>query len=78
MIKASGTIISLAFILGLLSIELPGGGIWPIIFGVLGAVLFSQRGTSSQRKLQSKTEKKLQKVRKNYKKFVTQSYKKLQ
>lgn len=60
MIKASGTIISLAFILGLLSIELPGGGIWPIIFGVLGAVLFSQRGTSSQRKLQSKTEKKLQ------------------
>ena len=60
MIKASSTIISLAFILGLLSTELPGGRIWPIILGILGAVLFSQLGISPQHKLQSKTRKKLQ------------------
>ncbi|NRB06221.1 MAG: ComEC/Rec2 family competence protein [Richelia sp.] len=58
MIQASGVVISLAFILGLLFTVVPGGGIWLVIFGLLGAILFSRRWAIYRRKLQSKVVKK--------------------
>jgi competence protein ComEC len=55
MIQVSGVIISLAYILGLLFTVVPGGGIWMVVLGVLGAIIFSRRRAISRRKPQSTT-----------------------
>ncbi|MFN6326541.1 MAG: competence protein, partial [Aphanizomenon sp.] len=40
MIETSGIIICLSYILGLLFTEIPWGGVWILLLGVLGSVLF--------------------------------------
>ncbi len=55
MIQASGVIISLGYILGLLFTVVPGGGIWMIGLGVLGAIIFSRRRVIRRQKPKSTT-----------------------
>ncbi len=55
MIQASGVIISLGYILGLLFTVVPGGGIWMVVLGVLGAILFSRRRIIRRQMPQSTT-----------------------
>lgn len=43
MIQASGVIICLGYILGLLFTAIPGGGFWVLFLGVVGAVAFKRR-----------------------------------
>lgn len=46
MIQASGVIICLGYILGLLLTAVPWGGLWVLAVAVMGAVMFRQRPTS--------------------------------
>lgn len=55
MIRASGVIISLGYILGLLFTVVPGGGIWMIGLGILGAIMFSRRRMIRRQQPQSST-----------------------
>ncbi|HEY9802950.1 MAG TPA: ComEC/Rec2 family competence protein [Leptolyngbyaceae cyanobacterium] len=56
MIQASGVIICLSYILGLLFTAVPGGGVWILVLGIVCAVFF-RRGGKSRRLLQkSKTD----------------------
>ncbi len=56
MIQASGVVICLGYILGLLFTAVPFGGVWVLILGVVGAVIFRRRRTTPAKPLQ-KTEK---------------------
>ncbi|WP_016950801.1 ComEC/Rec2 family competence protein [Anabaena sp. PCC 7108] len=40
MMQTSGIIICLSYILGLLSTAIPGGGVWLLVLGTVGAILF--------------------------------------
>jgi competence protein ComEC len=58
MIQTSGVIICLGYILGLLFTAIPWGGVWIVILGVVGAVLFRRRYSKPQQgsqKTDSKT-----------------------
>ncbi|BCL35056.1 ComEC/Rec2 family competence protein [Nostoc sp. MS1] len=53
MIQASGVIICLSYILGLLLTAVPGGGVWVLVLGIVCAVFF--RRIKSQKFLQKST-----------------------
>ncbi|MBE9035221.1 ComEC/Rec2 family competence protein [aff. Roholtiella sp. LEGE 12411] len=48
MIQTSGVIICLGYILGLLFTAIPWGGVWILVLGVVGAILFRKRYTTPQ------------------------------
>jgi competence protein ComEC len=48
MIQTSGVIICLGYILGLLFTAIPWGGVWILILGLAGAVLFRKRYTTAR------------------------------
>ncbi|WP_298906761.1 ComEC/Rec2 family competence protein [uncultured Nostoc sp.] len=48
MIQTSGVIICLGYIFGLLFTAVPWGGVWILILGIVGAVIFRRRTTSRQ------------------------------
>jgi competence protein ComEC len=55
MIQTSGVIICLGYIFGLLFTAVPWGGVWILVLGIVGAILFRRRTSSQQ--LAQKTEK---------------------
>ncbi|MDZ8226693.1 MULTISPECIES: ComEC/Rec2 family competence protein [unclassified Nostoc] len=48
MIQTSGVIICLGYIFGLLFTAVPWGGIWILVLGIVGAILFRRRTSSRQ------------------------------
>lgn len=48
MIQTSGVIICLGYIFGLLFTAVPWGGVWILVLGIVGAILFKRRTTSRQ------------------------------
>ena len=48
MIQTSGVIICLGYIFGLLFTALPWGGVWILVLGIVGAILFRRRTSSRQ------------------------------
>ncbi|MBD0389371.1 MAG: ComEC/Rec2 family competence protein [Nostoc sp. C3-bin3] len=48
MIQTSGVIICLGYIFGLLFTAVPWGGVWILVLGILGAILFRRRTNSRQ------------------------------
>lgn len=62
MIQSSGVIICLGYILGLLFTAVPFGGVWMLVLGVMGAVIFRKRRKTSAKPPQ-KTEKHPQKTK---------------
>ncbi|MEH1900224.1 MAG: ComEC/Rec2 family competence protein [Nostoc sp.] len=48
MIQTSGVIICLGYIFGLLFTAVPWGGVWILVLGIVGAILFRRRSTSRQ------------------------------
>jgi competence protein ComEC len=56
MIQASGVVICLGYILGLLFTAVPFGGVWVLVLGIVGAVFFRRRRITSAKPPQ-KTEK---------------------
>jgi len=56
MIQASGVVICLGYIVGLLFTAVPFGGVWVLVLGILGAVFLRRRRITSTKALQ-KTEK---------------------
>ncbi|MHC5614843.1 MAG: ComEC/Rec2 family competence protein, partial [Nostoc sp.] len=48
MIQTSGVIICLGYIFGLLFTAVPWGGLWILVLGIVGAILFRRRTTSRQ------------------------------
>jgi competence protein ComEC len=48
MIQTSGLVICLGYILGLLFTAIPGGGVWILILGIVGAILFRRRNNLRQ------------------------------
>ncbi len=48
MIQTSGLFICLGYILGLLLTAVPGGGVWILVLGILGAILFRRRNSLRQ------------------------------
>jgi competence protein ComEC len=56
MIQASGVVICLGYILGLLFTAFPFGGVWVLVLGIVGAVFLRRRRITSTKALQ-KTEK---------------------
>ncbi|MDF5739324.1 MULTISPECIES: ComEC/Rec2 family competence protein [unclassified Nostoc] len=48
MIQTSGVIICLGYIFGLLFTAVPWGGVWILVLGIVGAILFRRRTTSRQ------------------------------
>ncbi|WP_017318106.1 ComEC/Rec2 family competence protein [Mastigocladopsis repens] len=54
MIQASGVIICLGYILGLLFTAVPQGGFWVLGLGVVGAIFFGRRRPNIQKSLQKK------------------------
>ncbi|MCX7596506.1 MAG: ComEC family competence protein, partial [Fischerella sp.] len=52
MMQATGVIICLGYIFGLLFTAIPGGGVWMLLLGVVGAIVFQRRGLLLQKILQ--------------------------
>ncbi|QLE41445.1 DUF4131 domain-containing protein [Nostoc sp. C052] len=48
MIQTSGVIICLGYILGLLFTAVPWGGVWILVVGIVGAIIFRRRSTLRQ------------------------------
>ncbi|MEH2298095.1 MAG: ComEC/Rec2 family competence protein [Nostoc sp.] len=48
MIQTSGVIICLGYIFGLLFTAVPWGGVWILVLGIVGAILFRRRTSSQQ------------------------------
>ncbi len=57
MIQASGVIICLGYIFGLLLTAVPWGGVWMLVISVIGAILFKQRRLLKQKNSLAKTNK---------------------